>query len=143
MRPSSRASPNGRCSTALANAFHIEGYERQCSPIITVCSTVRCGNRRMFWNVSATPRSVRRGGRGAAEASRPEVSVGDTPPLEGDLPAIGRENAGHQIEERGLAGAVRSDQRMDVAARDLHAQIVQRIEAAEALAQALDRKAGV
>ena len=81
--------------------------------------------------------------RDAAQRAPRGARVGDDVALEGDLPAIGREHAGHQIEERGLAGAVRSDQRMDVAARDLHAQIVQRIEAAEALAQALDREAGV
>ena len=62
--------------------------------------------------------------------------------LECDLAGVGGQHAGDQIEERGLAGAVRSDQGVDVAGRHLDLEIVERVEAAEALGQPLDRKAG-
>ena len=61
--------------------------------------------------------------------------------FEHDRALVGRQHAGQEIEERGLAGAVRPDQRVDVAAPHIHAQVVQRVEAAEALGQAFDREA--
>jgi len=54
-----------------------------------------------------------------------------------------RERAGQHVDERRLAGAVRADQRMDVALRDIHVELVQRVEAAEAFGQAFDRKTNV
>ena len=62
--------------------------------------------------------------------------------LEQDFAGVGRQHAGDEIEERGLAGAVRADQGVDVAGRHLELQIVERVEAAETLGQPLDRKAG-
>ena len=47
------------------------------------------------------------------------------------VPLIGREQAGDQIEQRGLAGAVRPDQRVDFAGADLKARIGDGADAAE------------
>jgi hypothetical protein len=58
---------------------------------------------------------------GPADA-RPADLIGpqavDRPALEADRAAVGRHRAGDQVEERRLAGAVRPDQRDDLALRD-------------------------
>ena len=59
---------------------------------------------------------------------------------EGDAAGIGREGAGDQVEQRGLAGAVRADHREDRALRHLEADAVDRDQAAEALADIVDGK---
>ena len=85
---------------------------------------------------------VLKGASNALERSLGRARVVHRHTLEPDFAGIGRQHASDQIEERGLAGAVRSDQGMDVAGRHLELQIVERVEAAETLGQPLDRKAG-
>ena len=52
-------------------------------------------------------------------------------------PWLGHEHAGDHVEQRGLAGAVRPDDGEDLALGDREAHIVDREQAAEALADAL------
>ena len=78
--------------------------------------------------------------RDALERALRRARIHDRLALEQDLAGIGGENAGDEIEERRLAGAVRPDQRVDVAGRHLELEIVERVEAAEALGQPFDRK---
>ena len=63
----------------------------------------------MIWNERARPLVADRVGRHALDlaAVQPDGAV------------VGRVQAGDQIEQRGLAGAVRADQRMDFAGADL------------------------
>ena len=60
-----------------------------------------------------------------------------TPPIDiaiqHHLAAVGRVKAGDHVDRGGLAGAVGTDQSQDFAGRDMEAQAVERVEAAEAL----------
>ncbi len=80
---------------------------------------------------------------GAADAA-PADLVGrqavDALAGESDRAAVGRVDAGDHVEQSGLAGAVRADHREDRALRHLEADLVDREQAAEALADRLDRK---
>ena len=73
-------------------------------PTITFSSAVISANRRMFWKVRAMPawppRAPRWACRGAAEL---------------EAARVGRVQAGDDVEEGGLAGAVRADQAVDLA----------------------------
>src|SRR5438128_9097679 len=62
---------------------------------------------------------------------------------EPDAAAAWLVEAGDAVEHRGLAGAVRADQRGDVAALRREAQVVDRNKAAEPHGQALDRQDGL
>ncbi len=57
---------------------------------------------------------------------------------EGDGAAVGREYARDHVEQSGLAGAVRTDHSENAAFRHVEAELVDRDEAAEALADAID-----
>src|SRR5713226_5198489 len=59
-------------------------------------------------------------------------------PLERDLTGGRTQHSADDIEQRGLAGAVRADQRMDPVLRDLARDVVEREISAEPLADALD-----
>jgi len=59
---------------------------------------------------------------------------------EGDGALGGRKVPGHQIEERGLAGAVRADEPEDLALRGVEVDAVHGMHAAEVLAQGADGK---
>src|SRR6185436_3132881 len=65
------------------------------------------------------------------------LHAGDDLLFEKNLSAVGREGAGNQADERGLAGAVRPDQRMHFAGLDLEADAVGGDHAAEALGDAV------
>ena len=56
--------------------------------------------------------------------------------VEFDGAAVRREQAGYQVEQRGLAGAVRTDQRVDLAGADRKAGVVDGADAAEMLGDA-------
>ena len=75
---------------------------------------------------------------GAADAA-PADDVGPEPvdALAGEMDraVVGREHAGDDVEQRGLAGAIGTDDREDSALRHAEADIVDREQAAEALAQ--------
>ena len=64
--------------------------------------------------------------------------AGDVDAVENDLAGIRREHAVDQIEQRRFAGAVRPDQAEDFARLDDEAQIVYGLQAAEALADAVE-----
>ena len=70
-----------------------------------------------------------------------EMRSGERPvmfsPLNRMRPAGRAQHAGQAIEERALAGAVRSDDGADLAALDLEIDVVERGQAAEADGQAL------
>ena len=80
---------------------------------------------------------------GAADAA-PADAVGrqavDALAGEGDRSGVGREHAGDHVEQRGLAGAVRPDDRENAALGHLEADPVDRDQAAEPLAHAIDRQ---
>ncbi len=59
-----------------------------------------------------------------------------------DGAAVGRVNAGEDLDERRFAGAVFAEQRDDLAAPDFHLHVVQRLRAAEALRDAARLKHG-
>ena len=63
----------------------------------------------LIWNVRTSPRLTRSCG-----SRRGDVVV-----AEEDLAAVGPQHAGHQVDQRGLAGAVRADQRVALAARQI------------------------
>ena len=80
---------------------------RQCMPTSTFSSTVIWLNRRWFWKVRASPSAV------MACGGRPVSSC--LPCVEADAAAGRPEEAGDDVEEGGLARAVRPDQADDLA----------------------------
>src|SRR5207245_10786892 len=62
----------------------------------------------------------------------------DVPPLEDDVAVRRREYAGDRVEQRGLPGAVRPDEREDLAALHIEGDVVDRDEAAEPLGDVVD-----
>ena len=95
--------------------------EWRCRPISRFCSRVAFSNSSMFWNVRAMPRpAIRCGGM-----------RGDVLAVEDD-PARGRlVDAADQVEDRRLAGAVRADDREDLALLHVEADVVDGVDAAE------------
>ena len=89
----------------------------------TFSSTVSSRNRRMVWKVRARP----------ACADLVGLLVGDVHAVHKDLPAGGRQQAGDDIDQGGLAGAVRTDQAEDLAAPQSEADAVQGAQAGEVL----------
>src|SRR6185437_5057223 len=63
------------------------------------------------------------------------LARGDVFLAEQDLSAVGREHAGDEIDQRGLAGAVRPDQRVARAFRQRDADVVGDDQRAEALVE--------
>src|SRR5262249_24218182 len=81
---------------------------------------------------------------GDAEVEQALEQIGRTVRMgEPDHPDARMIEAGDAVEDRGLAGAVGSDERGDVSAFGREAEIVYRDEAAEPHAQVLDREDGV
>src|SRR5262245_7786294 len=64
----------------------------------------------------------------------------DAFPAESDRTPIRREGAGNDVEQRGLARAVRADDGADRATRDLEADVIDRKQPAKALADPLNCK---
>ena len=62
--------------------------------------------------------------------------AGDVAATEKDLTGIGPQQAGYQVEKRGLAGAIRPDDGMQLSARQTEAEVVDGGEAAETFGQA-------
>ena len=96
---------------------------------MTLSSTLSAGNGRTIWKVRPMPRRQTRSGDSPSMRSPSNVMV----------PASGAEHAGDHVEQRGLAGAVRTDHREDAAFRHVEAGAVDRDQAAEALAHTVDR----
>ena len=95
-------------------------------------STVSSENTRARWNVRASPARARRVGSGRRTAL----------PAKRHGARVGRQVAGDQVEGRGLARAVRPDQRGDASLLDREAAAVDGRDAAEALRQSVDARAG-
>ena len=97
-----RAAAAPRCACARASSTSVA-----CSsaPTMTLSSTVSAGNGRTIWKVRPMPRR--------------QTSSGGSPSMRSpgkcDAPGVRREHAGDQVEQRGLAGAVRADHGEDLA----------------------------
>ena len=87
---------------------------------------VRRRNSAVIWKVRTRPR-LTRAACGSSVTSSPSSRI---------CPALGCKRAGHQIDEGGLAGAVRADQRVAGAALQAEIDVVGDGQRAEALAQA-------
>src|SRR5260221_473669 len=85
---------------------------------------------------------VLEGARDARDRDPIGREPGDALSIEKKQPLIRRVNAGEQVEQRGLARPVRSDQSKDLAARDRERNVLQRADAAEALRNVLDLQQG-
>ena len=96
-----------------------------------VLNAESAGNGRTIWKVRPMPRRQMRVGRQAVDAFA----------VEADRAGVGRKHAGDHVEQRGLAGAVGTDQREDRAGRHLEAHVVDREQAAKALADGVDSRA--
>ena len=102
---SSRARSRARASSATTarrpkhGAGHAR-HSRQCSPTSTFSSTVMFWKSRIDWKVRAMPRSTIALGRSPTRLAPSKVM----------LAAVRPDQAGHHVEEGGLAGAVRADQ---------------------------------
>ena len=80
---------------------------RACTASRQFSSTVRSGKRLVIWNVRARPSAARRCG-GSRVTSRPKSAM---------RPALTRQRARDQVEERGLPRAVGADERAPLARR--------------------------
>ena len=98
-----RAGHGGRPSTCPRGP----AARRWVSPIATLSSTSSPGNSARFWNVRATP-SAASFCVGTACERRPPM------PMRAAVRAV---DAADQVDQRALAGAVRADDRPDLAAR--------------------------
>ena len=83
----------------------------------TFSATVRSGNRRGSWWTTAMP---------SARAWAGPVDL-DRLAVEPDRPAVGLMDAGEDLDERALAGAVLADERMDLARHEVERHVVQRL----------------
>ena len=111
---------------ASSRARHPEWRAR---PMMTCSSTVMSPNSLMVWKVRTMPRRA---------ASCIEAIWAASPvDADGSAGRPGRSPVTMLIE-RGLAGAVRSDQRVDRARLDAQAHVAQRLQAAEALRDILE-----
>ena len=82
----------------------------------------------MIWNERARPSCAAAIGR----------QRGDVAAVETDAAGVGRDLAGELADQRGLAGAVRPDDGVQLARRHVERDVVGGDDAAEALAQAVD-----
>ena len=94
-----------------------------CCATTRFSSTVMPANRRMFWKVRATVRESARceesAGRRSSRNAEPSGCVQPD-----QLPGARLVEAGDAVEHRGLAGAVRADDRGDLAAPRAKAEVV-------------------
>ena len=100
---------------------------------VTASSGLRCGNRRV---------DLERAHKAATNAAL-RVERGDVLAAEQNLAAVRPQHAGHQVDQRGLAGAVRPDQRVTHALRQLDLDVAGNDQRAEALVEALRREGGL
>ncbi len=122
-RTAPRSVPSGRQKRRLEPV-------RSPSASATLSTTLELRNSWLIWKVRARPRRAR-ACCGRRVTSRPSRKT---------WPADGRERAADQVEQRGLAGAVRADQRLAAAARELEVDVRGHGEAAEALVQPARRE---
>ena len=82
------------------------------------CATVRCGIRLSSWWIMLMPRSCAAG-----------VGDLDFPPLVDDAPGVLVIDAGEDLHQRRLAGAVLADQGVDFAGAQLEPALAERVDA--------------
>ena len=102
-----------------------------CRPAKMFSATESCGTSEPSWWTMPMPRSP------AAFSSSAPISA----PSTRMLPCVARIDAGDDLAERRLAGAVLAEQRADLAGLDAHRHVVERPHAGEELRQVLDRRA--
>ena len=102
-------------------------------PRNTFSATVRWGTTATSWATSAMPRSQRL----ARRAERDRLAA------QRQLALVGREDAGDDLAERGLAGPVLADEGVDGAGPDLDGDVVERPGPAERLADLADLEVDV
>ena len=128
-----RASASSRASSARSSrsiARSKPARPDRCVPSAMFSSTLRAGSSFTCWKVRARPSAAtRRGGRCAAGA-----------PNSADVAGTGRQHAADQVEQRRLAGAVRADQRDDLAGVHGEADVAVRRQAAEVARDRLQRE---
>ena len=95
---------------------------------MTFSVTVRSGKGLSFWKVRATPRLAMLVG----------AQAGDVVAVEEDPAGVERLEAGDQVEQRRLAGAVRTDDAEDLALVDVEGDVGVGGQAAVALGDAFD-----
>ena len=98
----------------------------RCSATRTLSSTVRCGKIAEIWNERTTP----------IRATLAGVARVMSWPSQRDRAGGRLQEFGQQVEDGGLAGAVRADQRMDHAVADVEIDIADRHEARKVAPQA-------
>ena len=118
-------------STAVADRPATRCHQVRATPSrshtasVTASSALRLGNSVLIWNVRTSPRLTRLSGGSAVMSSSPSrICAG-----------VGPQHAGHQVDQRGLAGAVRADQRVARALRQLERDVLRDDERAEALVE--------
>ena len=104
-----RASPTRR-ATCFGRGQRVARApaDDRCAPTAMFSRTVSAANGCTIWNVRAMPR-----------AQQVRRQAGDVRAIEADAARVGRTKAGDRREQRGLARAVRADQRDDLALRDV------------------------
>ena len=124
-RPSRRSerATVGTCSAAVTGS---QSASSSSSAMHNVWWTVSVPKSRAFWNERARPKRAR------ADGLRPDRSWSPSR----TRPSIRYEEARDQVEERGLAGAVRSDQSEDLALVQVDRDVVERHHAGKGLGDA-------
>ena len=118
-----RASRGSAAAPTAARTDAAADCARSCRwrPTITFSAAVMRKKICRFWNVRDSPRRASRCGASPVTSSPPKR----------DAPARGRVDAGNDVEQRGLAGAVRSDDGEDLARLDCERHARDRGHAAE------------
>ena len=130
--PASRA--RARASAASSRASRQKWNECPacaCTASATLSSAVKSLNSEVIWNERASPRWLRLCTGSAVMSCAGEV----------DTPGVGRDLAGQLADQRGLAGAVRADDGVQLACRHREIDAVGGGDAAEALRQTVDGQA--
>ena len=114
------------CATRRAEQNSLPTFSPGCSctASITFCRHEIRWNSRTSWNERTSPQP------GDLVGRQPDEFLA----VEEDRAAVGLDEAGEEVEHRGLAGAVRADERGDRALAQLDVQVVGGDDAAEALA---------
>ena len=107
-------------------------HEPRSVTVATFSSTVMCVNSLRSWNVRPMP------SRAIFQCGRPRMDL----PSQSTSPRSGARLPGDQVEQRGLAGAVRADQRGDDAGAQRQRHVVDGLQAAEGLGGAGHLQAG-
>ena len=119
--------PRGACRACAAPSARCRRCVWPYAAAITFSLTVMFRNSRRVWKVRAMPlRVILFGGRPTIDSPSKRMS-----------PSSGRVDAGDEVEERRLAGAVRADHADDLVLVDVQVEVGDHLQAAERLRDAL------